>query len=696
MDAADRIPLPGSCRSEERPGGTGRKAQRGARGRGTEADRDPLARPVPAPPSRPLLGAPGAASAAAQQRPSPWPWSCCNPQKLVFVQHRGCRCPGAGGNRRPEPSLPAPTPHGSPEGPRISRLSSRLCPVAFAELRGAPRPRVGVQSREAAVPAASRAGVSAGIASSSRCNPRGTHAEPGLRPRLRCGGGRDEARRKRERHRESSAERPPPRGNRPEPPRVGEPGPGLRPLVGVLVRKEKRDGAVPAPWPEAVAGGTVRGSAGQFLPLPEGVRGPPRPGPAALRGPPCQAGPMEAAAEPGHGPPSGLPRSAAGAAWAPHGLLAEGAARPRVSTAHADSGPVSGSRARCRLGDSFGPARTYEFLGAQRAAAARSSRPPPRFSLCGIFHGHEFCNETGVQQPLPVSRVGRWSEHACPSAAEPGAAGRTWLQPNTGTIDSRTGAGHSPAPPVHCSDRASEAAPSHGHPRRVDPAQLPTRFPGWPRMPVLLVYPFMPRSRSSVSTTLLLGEPSTDPTVGPPGGTGAEQVARWQSPRACPSRNRPRDRSGPRDPGKASCSPGTDGQRIARPGAPFHASSLNAWIPPRTLGAAGLGFPVSPAARFGSGCFPPGPRDVAFSFPSISGIIGEAETGSQLRHQHPKVPLGMLPGSAEVFGIEFVIGRDFPGGSGGEVETGGSVPRWADPWHGRCPFPGHRRGLAGP
>lgn len=98
---------------------------------------------------------------------------------------------------------------------------------------------------------------------------------------MRCRGGRDKARCKRERSGESRAERPPPRGNRPKPPRVDEPGPGLRPLVGILARKEKWDRATAAARDEAAAGGTVPG---QFLPLPKGVRRPPRPEPATLRG----------------------------------------------------------------------------------------------------------------------------------------------------------------------------------------------------------------------------------------------------------------------------------------------------------------------------------------------------------------------------------------------------------------------------
>lgn len=224
---------------------------------------------------------------------------------------------------------------------------------------------------------------------------------------------------------------------------VGEPGSGLRPFVGVSARREKRDGAAPAPRDETTAGGTVPGSPGQFLPQPEGARGPPGPGLAALRSPPGPrpAGPPGAGEERGHGPPSPVPGSTAGAARAPHGLSPEvGAARPRAPCAPcapAGPGPAAGSRgsarSRGRLRPGAGvrlrgkpPFRPFdpkcaprppdlrsprpdscdELLGAQRTAAGLSARLPPRFSPCRGFHGCELCNETRGLLPLPGPRVG--------------------------------------------------------------------------------------------------------------------------------------------------------------------------------------------------------------------------------------------------------------------------------------------------
>lgn len=109
---------------------------------------------------------------------------------------------------------------------------------------------------------------------------------------------------------------------------VGEPGPGLWRVVGVLARKEKRDGAAPAPRNETAAGGSVPDSPGQFFPLLEGARDPLARGRRRCGSPSRPAEPSATGAEPEHGSAPTLPRSTAEAAWPPHGLSAGGSRSP--------------------------------------------------------------------------------------------------------------------------------------------------------------------------------------------------------------------------------------------------------------------------------------------------------------------------------------------------------------------------------
>ncbi|XP_051654034.1 collagen alpha-1(I) chain-like [Manacus candei] len=551
---------------------------------------------------------------------------------------------------------------------------------------------------------ATRSPTATRIASSSRCNPRGTRAEPELHPRLRCGGGRDKARRKRERHRESSAERPPPRGNRPEPPRVGEPGPGLRPLVGVLVRKKKRDGAVPEPWHEAAAGGTVPGSAGQFVSLPEGVRGPSRPGPAALRGPPARPGQRKQQRSRCTGRPPGSRGQRQGLPGRPTGSWSRGATRPRVSTAHADSGPVSGSRARCRLGDSFGPARTC--AGAANPVSARlTPNPPLGCRVSAPPTRTREMNFSGLSGPprhrVPgsplVSRCAGFST-ATSFATKPGGCSpsrrRAWGGGASTrvraqlSLERRGGPGSNPTP-----------APSIPALQPGIPPRLPCTA-----VPVLqkLLRPTSTRGGTagsdpdpdpvprvaedagapciSVYATVSLhcvdnpspGRPQHGPHSGTTGGDGGRANRPLAEPQGPPVPEPTPQPGWPSGPGKGILQPGYRRAVYSAPRSPIPRELPECVDTPHTLGAASLGSRSAPPtgcldgwartedtaaspAPPGPRPFPglgtqPGPRDVAFSFPSISRIIGEAETGSELRHQHPKVPLGMLPGSAEVPG----------------------------------------------
>lgn len=95
---------------------------------------------------------------------------------------------GAGGKHGLAAEPPAPMLHGSPEGLWSSRLSSRFCPVACAELHVSAEPHGHAwgERGEAAAVAASRAAVRAGNRSILRRDPRGTRV--GLGSPLQCGG----------------------------------------------------------------------------------------------------------------------------------------------------------------------------------------------------------------------------------------------------------------------------------------------------------------------------------------------------------------------------------------------------------------------------------------------------------------------------------------------------------------------------
>lgn len=136
----------------------------------------------------------------------------------------------------------------------------------------------------------------------------------------------------------------------------------------------------------------------------------------------------------------------------------------------------------------------------------------------------------------------RGGEHACPSVAEPGRArrGGPGSNPTPGTIDPRIAAGQLPATPVCSGGRASEAAPSHGHPRPGPiPAPSPTR-PGSPGGPGCRCPSETPSCHGRApACPHLLGDPSTAPSLGPRMGAGAEQVAPGRAPKFARSRTDP-------------------------------------------------------------------------------------------------------------------------------------------------------------
>lgn len=194
--------------------------------------------------------------------------------------------------------------------------------------------------------------------------------------------------------------------------------------------------------------------------------------------------------------------------------------------------------------------------------------------------------------------------------SECGWAGRTGRRdgpgsnPTAGTIDPRIAAGQFSATPAGSGGRASQAAPSHGHPRlgRQDPSQFPARPGPVPRVaedasaPQRPLYDTVAPQRVPISWAIRTRAPLWD--RGRQRGQSEWPLA---EPQSLPVPNRSPDRAGPGVPGEASRSPGTAAQGGARPGATFHASFLLARTLPCTLGEASPGSPVSPAARFGCG-----------------------------------------------------------------------------------------------
>lgn len=108
----------------------------------------------------------------------------------------------------------------------------------------------------------------------------------------------------------------------------------------------------------------------------------------------------------------------------------------------------------------------------------RVAGSPLRSRCAGASTAESFATKPRGWSPSRGRAWRRRGERACPSAAEPGEGGRRGgpgSNPAAGTIDPRIAAGQFPATPVCSGGRASEAAPSHGHPRpgRQDPSQLP-------------------------------------------------------------------------------------------------------------------------------------------------------------------------------------------------------------------------------
>lgn len=155
----------------------------------------------------------------------------------------------------------------------------------------------------------------------------------------------------------------------------------------------------------------------------------------------------------------------------------------------------------------------------------------------------------------------RRGECACPSAAEPGERGG--------------GTDLAPAPPPAPSILVWQRDSSPRLPRalvavlhkllrptasRVEDDRIrrsskpdPARFPGWPKMPVPLRDPFMPRSRSSVPPSP--GLPERGPHSGTAEGSRGRANGPRQNPKVCPPPNGSPERVGSGVPGEASGSP---------------------------------------------------------------------------------------------------------------------------------------------
>lgn len=323
------------------------------------------------------------------------------------------------GSAVPDPTLPAPTPHGSLEGPRSSRLSTSLCLVARAALRGAPRPRVGTESGHFAALLPPVRASAEGIFPSHPGAVRVRDWVPG------CGaGGGEKARRKRERCGESTEERPPPRGS---------PAGAVEPWAS----QGQGCGRSWASWPGR-RGGTepprrrgTRQRRAEPSPTPPGSSYRCRRGPGHHRGRGRRRGEELLLPVRATGSRSGA--RARAALYTPefNGRRCRGSPRvlsrgrgggtlPSAPSALADlSGPrpcPRGPGARCGHRNGSGPEEAYaaaanpisapfdpkssprppdlrslrsyscyELLGAQRVPAGQSARLPPRFSLCRGF-----------------------------------------------------------------------------------------------------------------------------------------------------------------------------------------------------------------------------------------------------------------------------------------------------------------------
>lgn len=350
--------------------------------------------------------------------------------------------------------------------------------------------------------------------------------------------------------------------------------------MGVLSRKEKRDGAAPEQREETAAAGpfqlprAVPLAAGRDSEIPfAGSRRScldPLP-PSQVTG--CRSGARTPAAlrAPGvngrscPGAPRDLSRGGGCRLCFPHasrrlcpcpvrpgsrrGLGDDsGPARACAATANPVFRPSESKSAALSQGLRYpGPYSCDEPLGCQRVPAGHSVRLPPLFLLRGGCHGYGICNETGGLLP-PWDHA--WGSEASTRVRARRRGGR---ERDPTQISSRS----IPAASVRFGDRALEAAPPHGHPRpglpATSPALWPARFPGRQRMPVSVADTFTPGSRSPVSFSP--GKPRVVPALRPRGKAGTKRVK--LSPPPARSRTDP---AGTRVPREAPCSPA--GQRV--------------------------------------------------------------------------------------------------------------------------------------
>ncbi|XP_030362463.1 collagen alpha-1(I) chain-like [Strigops habroptila] len=461
---------------------------------------------------------------------------------------------------------------GDPGGNLHGRLAGcRAPPSAAAE--GAEAALTGGEGTSSP---AFRPGISGGNSSFPRRDPRGIHAWPGLGPRFLCGGGPEEnetqTRTARGKQRGAAAGS---WGSGESPRAAGEPGPELRPRVGVLARKEKRDGASPAPRDETVAGGTVPGPSGSSSRCRRGPWDPLRRAPVALprpRKPARATGRRSGARAPAALCVPGVNgRSCAGA---PRGLGRAGACRlrapptPPAPTLPREFGGSARTRGRlwpgesvCRCGESVfrpsgpksaprppglrypDPYSCDEPLGCQWVLAGHGVRLPPRFSLRGGCHGCRICNETGGLLPHPGTARG--------------AAGRARVSERGG------GAGGSGLRSNSRRDRS---------PRLL--SALVTVL--WK-----LLRPTNTRARDCQELAQLSSQAAWPQRCGRGEKRGPRELkstsrlpgpepTRQPGPTSRPGR-------GTLDPGRAA---GTAGQGGTSPGVSFHENSLRVWTPP--------------------------------------------------------------------------------------------------------------------